>query len=83
MRKIKLSEISTGELLQMVLCALLLVLIVFWVSYYFIQPSPAGTIVMITQSAEYHARLDGIEASGNRINIPLAYYNELLMNFTR
>jgi TRAP-type uncharacterized transport system substrate-binding protein len=48
MRRIKIREISTRELFKIGIPALLLVLIVFWIAYHFVQPVPPNTIVMTT-----------------------------------
>ena len=48
MRRVKIREISTHELFKIGIPAILLVLIVFWVAYYLVQPAPPNTIVMTT-----------------------------------
>ncbi len=48
MRKIKFRDISTRELFRFIIPALLVVLAVFLIAYYVVQPAPPGTIVMTT-----------------------------------
>jgi len=48
MRKLKFRDISTRELFKFTIPALLVVLAVFLIAYYFVQPAPPGTIVMTT-----------------------------------
>ena len=48
MRRRRISEISTHELLTIVGPSLLLLLIIFGITYHFVRPAPPGTIVMTT-----------------------------------
>ncbi|MCX5809156.1 MAG: C4-dicarboxylate ABC transporter substrate-binding protein [Proteobacteria bacterium] len=48
MRKIKFRDISIRELFTIIIPALLVVLAVFLIAYYVVQPAPPGTIVMTT-----------------------------------
>jgi len=48
MRRRRIGEISTHELLTIVGPSLLLLLIIFGITYHFVRPAPPGTIVMTT-----------------------------------
>jgi len=48
MKKINFRDISIRELFTVIIPALLVVLAVFLIAYYFVQPAPPGTIIMTT-----------------------------------